>query len=167
MLNYLYFYVLFGCVIVFLTDSPLPFLILLFLCVLAHGFYAFTESLRDSAYNDESFLLSGLIEPSTNQCLSFWYHMYGEHINTLTVFQRNSEHTIELWSKSGDQGYKWCFQSLPLKHIGPYQIVFKAIRGYGDRSDIAIDDISIINTICNKGRTLYYNCYLIIVYNDS
>lgn len=121
---------------------------------LANGFYVYTESLRDSAYNDESFLLSDLIVPSTNQCLSFWYHMYGEHINTLTLFQMNSEHTIERWSKSNNQGNKWYFQSLALENIGPYQIIFKAIRGDGSKSDIAVDDIIIKNTVCNKGKTL-------------
>ncbi|CAC5389521.1 unnamed protein product [Mytilus coruscus] len=119
------------------------------------GYYAYTESLDDSAYNDESSLLSGLIVPSTKQCLKFWYHMYGRDINTLKVFQMNSEHNIELWNKSGSQGYKWHFQSLALTNIGPYQIMFKAIRGNGKRSDIAVDDIFIYNTVCNKGLLHY------------
>lgn len=79
--------------------------------------------------------------------------MYGRDINTLKVFQSNREHNIELWKTSGDQGDKWYFQSLPLKHIGPYQIVFKSIRGHDVRSDIAVDDIFINNTACNSGRT--------------
>lgn len=120
---------------------------------LGHGYYAYTESLDYSTYNDESFFVSGVIVPSTNQCLSFWYHMYGEDINTLTVFQMNSEHTIALWSKSNDQGNKWYFQSSALKNIGPYQIVFKASRGNGYRSDIAVDDILISNSACDKGKT--------------
>ncbi|VDI24292.1 Hypothetical predicted protein [Mytilus galloprovincialis] len=77
--------------------------------------------------------------------------MYGRNINTIKVFQQNSKHHIELWKKSDDQGNKWYFQSLSLNDIGPYLIKFKAIRGNGHRSEIAIDDIIITNTDCKKG----------------
>ncbi|XP_071130569.1 uncharacterized protein [Mytilus edulis] len=122
-----------------------------------YGYYFYTKSLADSAYNDDSFLFSHWIVPSTKQCLSFWYHMYGIHINTLTVFQMNSEHTIELWSKSNNQGNKCFFQSLALTNIGPYQIIFQAIRGDGSKSEIAVDDIIIKNTVCNKVSRLDCN----------
>ncbi|CAC5426136.1 unnamed protein product [Mytilus coruscus] len=116
----------------------------------AYGYYAYTESRSGSKLNDESDLLSGLIVPSPKQCLTFWYHMYGRHINTLKIFQSNSDHNIELWSKSKSKGNKWHFQSLALKNIGSYQIIFKGIRGNGSKSEIAVDDISISNTVCNK-----------------
>lgn len=118
----------------------------------------YTKSLNKSEYNDESNLLSGLIVPSPNQCLTFWYHMYGRDINTLKVFQNNSGHNKELWSKSGSQGNKWHVHSLPLINIGPYRIIFKAFRGNADKSDIAVDDISITNTVCNKGKRLIIIC---------
>ncbi|XP_052068045.1 MAM and LDL-receptor class A domain-containing protein 1-like [Mytilus californianus] len=110
----------------------------------------YTESSSESISNDESDLFTGVIVRSPKQCLTFWYHMYGSDIKTLKVFQLNREHTIELWSKSYNQGNKWYFQSLALKDIGPYEINFKAIRGDGDKSDIAIDDILITNTVCKK-----------------
>ncbi|CAC5384127.1 unnamed protein product [Mytilus coruscus] len=116
----------------------------------AYGYYAYTESRSGSNLNDESDLLSGLIVPSPKQCLTFWYHMHGRHINTLKIFQRNSNHNIELWRKSKSTGTKWHFQSLVLKNIGSYQIIFKGIRGNGSKSEIAVDDISISNTVCNK-----------------
>lgn len=84
--------------------------------------------------------------------------MYGRDINNLKVFQNGSKHNIELWSKSGSQGNKWHFQSIALTNIGPYQIIFKAIRGHGNRSDIAVDDIIIQNTVCNKGKRLIIIC---------
>ncbi|CAC5389526.1 unnamed protein product [Mytilus coruscus] len=125
----------------------------------ASGYYAYTESRSGSKLNDESYLLSGLILPSPKQCMTFWYHMYGKHINTLKVFQRNSENDryVELWSKSENQGNKWHFQSLTLQNIGSYQIIFKAIRGDGDKSEIAVDDILITNTVCMKASTIDCN----------
>ncbi|XP_052069261.1 MAM and LDL-receptor class A domain-containing protein 1-like [Mytilus californianus] len=103
-----------------------------------------------SQTNEESDLFSGLIGPNPKQCLTFWYHMYGEQINTLKVFQLNGERTIELWNESANQGNKWYFQSLSLNDTRPYRIKYKAKRGNGSKSEIAIDDISITNTECKK-----------------
>ncbi|XP_052069169.1 MAM and LDL-receptor class A domain-containing protein 1-like [Mytilus californianus] len=116
----------------------------------ASGYYAYTESRIGSNSNDESDFFTGLIVPSPKQCLTFWYHMFGKHINTLKVFQYNSEYNIKLWSKSENQRNKWYFQSLLLKDLGPYRIKFKAFRGDGKKSEIAIDSIFITNTACKK-----------------
>ncbi|CAC5411625.1 unnamed protein product [Mytilus coruscus] len=62
----------------------------------------------------------------------------------------NDEDNIELWNKSKSQGNKWYFHSLALKNIGPYRIVFRATRGNGNKSEIAVDDFFIINTVCKK-----------------
>ncbi|CAC5399333.1 unnamed protein product [Mytilus coruscus] len=119
--------------------------------------YAYTKSEWGSQPKEESDLFSGWIGPNPKQCLTFWYHMYGEQINTLKVFQMDSESTIELWNKSANQGNKWYFQSLSLNDIGPYRIKFKAIRGNGSKIEIAIDDISITNTDCKKVSSLDCN----------
>ncbi|CAC5389518.1 unnamed protein product [Mytilus coruscus] len=101
--------------------------------------------------NDVSDLQSCLILSSPKQGLTFWYHMYGRHINTLKVFQKNSKHSIELWKKSGNQGNRWQFQSLSLDDIGSYRIIFRATRGDGYERKIAVDDIFITNTVCKNG----------------
>lgn len=76
--------------------------------------------------------------------------MYGEDINTLSVFQFVGTTWIEIWTTYGDKGKKWNYQILNLKQdIGHYQIVFEAIRGDGNIGDIAIDDIFIANRQCN------------------
>ncbi|CAG2190855.1 unnamed protein product [Mytilus edulis] len=121
------------------------------------GYYIYTMSETGSQPNEETDLLSGLIGPSPRQCLTFWYHMYGEHINTLKVFQLNDNRTVELWNESANQGNKWYYQSLSLNGAGPYRIMFTAIRGNGSKSEIAIDDISITNTDCKKVFSLDCN----------
>ncbi|XP_052068042.1 MAM and LDL-receptor class A domain-containing protein 1-like isoform X2 [Mytilus californianus] len=119
--------------------------------------YAYTKSEWGSQPKEESDLFSGWIGPNPKQCLTFWYLMHGEQINTLKVFQMDSESTIELWNKSANQGNKWYFQSLSLNDIGLYRIKFKAIRGNGSKIEIAIDDISITNTDCKKVSSLDCN----------
>ncbi|XP_052071788.1 MAM and LDL-receptor class A domain-containing protein 1-like isoform X2 [Mytilus californianus] len=119
--------------------------------------YAYTNSEWGSQPKEESDLFSGWIGSNPKQCLTFWYHMYGEQINTLKVFQMDNESTIELWKKSAYQGNKWYFQSLSLNDIGLYRIKFKAIRGNGSKVEIAIDDISITNTDCKKVSSLDCN----------
>ncbi|CAG2236370.1 unnamed protein product [Mytilus edulis] len=123
------------------------------------GYYIYTMSETESQANDETDLLSGVIGPNPKQCLTFWYHMYGKHINTLIVFQLNDNRTVELWNESAYQGNKWYFQSLSLNDTGPYHIMFKAIRGNGNKSEIAIDDISITNTDCKRddGNYIHLN----------
>ncbi|VDI39129.1 Hypothetical predicted protein, partial [Mytilus galloprovincialis] len=123
------------------------------------GYYIYTMFKNRSQPNEETDLLSGLIRPNPKQCLTFWYHMFGEHINTLKVFQLNDYHIIELWNESANQGKKWYFQSLSLNDIGIYRIMFKAVHGNGNKNEIAIDDISITNTNCKKddGNYLYLN----------
>ncbi|CAC5358612.1 unnamed protein product [Mytilus coruscus] len=119
--------------------------------------YAYTKSEWGSQSKEESELFSGWIGPNPKQCLTFWYHMNGEQINTLKVFQLNNESTIELWNKSANQGNKWYFQSLSLNDIRPYQIKFKATRGNGSKSEVAIDDIFITNADCKKVSSLDCN----------
>ena len=52
--------------------------------------------------------------PATNanngKCLTFWYHMYGPHINTLSVYAvagNNYTGQIPFWRRTGTQGNKW------------------------------------------------------------
>ncbi|CAC5355490.1 unnamed protein product [Mytilus coruscus] len=121
----------------------------------ASGSNIYTRSQRRSKSNDTSDLLTRILVPSPKQCLTFWYHMYGEHINTLKVLQQNSTHYVQLWSKSDNQGNQCYFQSLELKYIGLYKIAFRAIRGNGYKGDIAVDDISLTNTTCKRALTNY------------
>lgn len=122
----------------------------------AFGYYIYTESRKNASLNDESNLISGWIVPSSIQCLSFWYHMYGSSINKLVVFQTNNSNNIELWNISNNQGNEWYFKSIKLTNIGKYQIMFKAIRGMDPTSDIAIDDIVITNNACINGKYMNY-----------
>lgn len=45
--------------------------------------------------------------PSTGNCLTFWYMMYGSSLGTLNVYQKIGNNIgSAIWSISGDQGRK-------------------------------------------------------------
>lgn len=72
------------------------------------GWYIYAESSGGSA-DDRAPLTTPRIGQTGPQCvLSFWYHMRGSHVGTLSVklaFPDGTKPTI--WSKTGNQGDKW------------------------------------------------------------
>ena len=72
------------------------------------GWYIYAESSGGSA-DDRAPLTTTRIGQTGPQCvLSFWYHMFGAHVGTLSVklsFLDGTQPTI--WSKTGDQGNQW------------------------------------------------------------
>uniref|UniRef100_A0A8C8IWL5 Neuropilin n=1 Tax=Oncorhynchus tshawytscha TaxID=74940 RepID=A0A8C8IWL5_ONCTS len=99
--------------------------------------------------------------PDTNLCVSFWYHIFGEHAGTLHIKQRRQteEGRAEalLWTVSGHQGSRWREGRLLVPHSStPYEVV---IEGVGDRSTghIALDNIKILDGLTPeecKGKLL-------------
>jgi PKD repeat protein len=82
--------------------------------------------------------------------LSFWYHMYGASMGSLTVdiFADGAWNTGVIPTISGDQGNTWIKQSVSLAaYVG--KIIFiriVGVTGSDFTSDLAIDDISILET---------------------
>ena len=63
-------------------------------------------------------------------CLTFYHHMFGRHIETLNVYTQNSSGFESLvWTKKGNQGDKWRKSSLNLNSYNGYTIIFEAVRG--------------------------------------
>jgi hypothetical protein len=122
----------------------------------AHGgsTYLYTEASggnnpgKFALLQSECFDFSTLTAPE----LRFWYHMYGSNMGTLSIqisTDQGSSWSGNLWSMSGNQGNSWYEAVVDLS---PYQGYFVQIRitgetGNGYRSDMAIDDISILGTV--------------------
>ena len=65
----------------------------------------YIESSPPRQYGDNAkleFLVSSSIIGKLS-CLKFYYHMYGDTINTLNVYNGNTK----MFSKSGNQGNEW------------------------------------------------------------
>nr|XP_054757008.1 MAM and LDL-receptor class A domain-containing protein 2-like [Lytechinus pictus] len=112
------------------------------------GTYLYLEA-SNGKFGDRARLGSPVLLPipqgSATQCeLRFYYHMYGENINTLTVYTReivNGPLTV-LWQRSGEIGDFYERADIVLTNRNPFQVIIEATRGDNVRGDIAIDDTS-------------------------
>ena len=58
-------------------------------------------------------------------CLSFFYHMYGEHMGSLELSTKsNQKATDVLWSKGESQGDQWQKAEVTIKRNNAYQVLY-------------------------------------------
>ncbi|XP_046603681.1 MAM and LDL-receptor class A domain-containing protein 2-like [Neodiprion virginianus] len=114
-----------------------------------NGYYLYTEA-SGRTENHTARIVSPLYSSNLTEagCFSFWYHMYGRTIGTLNVFVKAEGETKLgklMFTKSGNQGNAWWpgFFYLP-KVEDNFQIIIEGVRGQGYLSDIAIDDVAIL-----------------------
>ena len=100
----------------------------MFFCILlASGWYIFIETSFPRKPNDRAKLISANVPGSSaggGKCLSFWYHMYGAHINALRVYVRSGSKDTLLWSKTGTRGDKWLQAALTVNIRTHFQAGF-------------------------------------------
>ncbi|MFC4633328.1 M14 family zinc carboxypeptidase [Dokdonia ponticola] len=116
--------------------------------------YIYTESSGNTIGfpNKRAILTSPCIDlnGSLDAYLSFQYHMYGtsNNLGTLAVevSLTNGGSWLTIWSQTGNQGDQWFTKNLSLlPYVGrPILLRFNSITGTDFRSDIALDDIQII-----------------------
>ncbi|XP_034411292.1 MAM and LDL-receptor class A domain-containing protein 2 [Cyclopterus lumpus] len=119
------------------------------------GFYLYVDS-SVGEWGDLSFLISEVFQPSTRgHCLTFWYHMYGNHVGTLRVYINDrkthsggDEEGILKWIETGNQEARWQEASVTVKHGEAFWFVFVYQRGIGMDGDVALDDITILPGSC-------------------
>lgn len=114
------------------------------------GKYIYSEA-SGSCSNQESIVLSpcfdlrGTISPE----LSFWYHMYGGDMGILRVDVLYNGSWINniITPIFGNKGNSWQEQKINLSayNNGKITIRFRVVTGGGFESDLALDDISIID----------------------
>ncbi|XP_012054424.1 PREDICTED: MAM and LDL-receptor class A domain-containing protein 2-like [Atta cephalotes] len=111
------------------------------------GYYLYIEA-SGRLINDTARIISPLYNSSlTNSgCFSFWYHMYGATIGSLNIYFKQEDTMPRLiFTKSGNQGNQWFhgISELP-KANASFQIIIEGVRGITYVSDIAIDDVAIL-----------------------
>ncbi|KAK3607323.1 hypothetical protein CHS0354_018808 [Potamilus streckersoni] len=121
-------------------------------CQNNRGHYMYIEASGKSK-GQNALLYSPRYRGLTNQCIEFYYHMYGRHVGTLTVYKLASGSTDleSVWRVYGNQGNVWILarMSVPehLAKIG-YQLVFEGVVENGYEGDISIDDINVRDGDC-------------------
>ncbi len=121
------------------------------------NFYAYIEASGPNRPNKIANLNSPcLYVDATPKSLLFHYHMYGSGMGTLAL-----DITVDggvtwttLWSRSGNQGNSWKIGVVDLSNYynGTIQLRFHGTTGTTFRSDMAIDNIHILNHLNSGAR---------------
>ncbi|CAH2243704.1 jg8764 [Pararge aegeria aegeria] len=126
----------------------------------ASGYYMYIES-TSRLENDTARFVSPVYDKTLadNGCFSFFYHMYGRTCGGLRVYQKPDNLPLEplvqfdaetkkeyiLFEKWGNLGDVWYSSVSTLRQFDDnFQIIIEGIRGSSYTSDIAIDDVSIL-----------------------
>ncbi|XP_060577971.1 MAM domain-containing glycosylphosphatidylinositol anchor protein 2-like [Ruditapes philippinarum] len=117
-----------------------------------NGYYIYVETSYPREYGDKARLISP-VQGSGLHCWTFWYSMFGRHINKLSVYIKTKFCTeILIFSKeNGTKIADWMKADISLQTFSEYEIIIEGIRGNGPEGDIAVDDITMTNDTCKTG----------------
>lgn len=119
------------------------------------GRYAYLEGSGRNK-GEKSHLRSMTVLPNGDACFTFWYHMYGSGIGALRVYLVMGNTTRKLWENSGNQQNVWRFGYVDITVAEPFMIFFEGIRGETSKSDIALDDMSLLSKSCKERGILSF-----------
>ncbi|XP_061652423.1 neuropilin-1a-like isoform X1 [Phyllopteryx taeniolatus] len=111
--------------------------------------------LRSEEYVEKVARLSSLpvTAPHADLCLSFWYHMLGQHPGVLHIRQEEEQELGEgrgniLWTISGHQGTRWREGRVLLPRSSqPYRVVVEGVADRLSTGHMAVDDIRILDAL--------------------
>ena len=94
----------------------IPFIINYPASIISLGHYIYIETSAPARHGDIARLRSAPIPYRRgSQCLEFWYHMYGEHVNTTSVYIVGASSTSLEWTIKGNQGNFWGKGKFPIE----------------------------------------------------
>jgi hypothetical protein len=64
------------------------------------------------------------------QCMIFWYHMFGSDMGQLQIYVNNTRSLRPLWFKAGNQGNKWHKAQISIWETGEYQVIKTQTQSY-------------------------------------
>ncbi|KAH9494979.1 hypothetical protein Btru_018315, partial [Bulinus truncatus] len=118
------------------------------------GFYIYIETSSPRRPNDTAVIESPGVLNSGPKCLHFWYHMFGQNINTLNMYTvAPGSSRLLVWTKHGSQANDWLDAAVTLQLTAGTTIQFEGVRGTEYLGDIAIDDISLVPGTCISDTT--------------
>lgn len=86
------------------------------------GWYIFIETSYPRKQNETARLISADVPATGQACFQFWYHMYGDHIENLTIYQKIGTKMTPLWRKSGTQGIRWHHGTVDISSASKFQV---------------------------------------------
>ncbi|XP_032808037.1 astacin-like metalloendopeptidase isoform X2 [Petromyzon marinus] len=123
-------------------------------CGTRTGHYLYTEASYPREDGQTAVLTSPLFRGP--KCMTFWYHMRGASMGTLSVRLESTDGTDRpvLWSASGDRGNAWLYAELGI-FVPPRQLFklhLEGVLGSGFQGDAAVDDVLVSCGSCGKAR---------------
>mgnify|MGYP001793941977 CR=1 FL=1 len=86
-----------------------------------HGWYRIQHGLQDRCIPNSLSVTGNAGNP---ECLSFWYHMYGTQMGTLTSSIRNSTGLNQIFTSTGINQDLWLYFSATVESGTDWTIVF-------------------------------------------
>lgn len=117
-----------------------------------YGTYLYIEASTPRKPGDNAIISSPWF-PNINssRCLTLWYNMHGSGMGTLNIYKwLPRQQKQKVFSLTGEQGTAWKQAQVtipPTASVG-YILYIEAVVGSSYLSDIAIDDISVIDSSC-------------------
>ena len=102
----------------YLSHQTSSILLIIYFFYLSGGQYVYIET-SSRAVGAKARLISPSVQPSAqgSKCLTFWYHMYGQHVDKLNVYVQYglSLPSSATWSQQGTQGNTWKQEKLTVQ----------------------------------------------------
>ncbi|KAK0068562.1 MAM and LDL-receptor class A domain-containing protein 2, partial [Biomphalaria pfeifferi] len=114
-----------------------------------NGYFTYMDSSYPHLEKDNTVLISPVLTGS--KCLTFWYFMWGDHVNKLNVYAGTSMNML-FWFRQGTQGKQWNQANIHFTISSSYKIFIEGVVGSGPKGDIAIDDITVTSGNCSQSN---------------
>ncbi|XP_048257191.1 protein crumbs-like isoform X1 [Haliotis rufescens] len=112
------------------------------------GYYMYTEASSPRSQGDTASLLSPRFDVTSKMCLQFYAHMVGSTMGSLEVYEEYNGQRTTLFTKKGSQSGQWFPVSINLLQKTNVLIEIKGTVGNGYYSDMAIDDVFLLQGTC-------------------
>nr|XP_014429313.2 IgGFc-binding protein-like [Pelodiscus sinensis] len=112
------------------------------------GYFIYLQG-SEAGQGDRAHLVSPVCSASGPHCFRFWYHMFGvAHAMALRVYVQDDGELEMVWSQRGNNGDRWNFAEVTVHNRGNMLILLEGERGEDFRSDLAVDDVSLVDGYC-------------------
>ena len=99
------------------------------MCLFLLGRYMYIEASYPRRPGQAARLFSPLVTVSglSTKCLEFWYHMYGPHVGSLSVYTNTTTGILStaIWSKNATQGNLWKSAVVEVQMNQSYMVSFE------------------------------------------
>ncbi|XP_077861589.1 MAM and LDL-receptor class A domain-containing protein 1-like [Saccoglossus kowalevskii] len=123
-----------------------------------HSLFLYIKSSEQNT-GDIARIATNTTFPASNDvcAIRFWYHMYSKsqvsRMGSLRIYTESiteQSQRLLMWQYSGNLGKHWNYAKVVIGNPFRYRVVFEAIVGDPDFSDIAIDDVTFTQSCLNS-----------------